>query len=387
MDKKNKIIKKNVWYLGLVSFFTDVSSEMIFPILPIFLTTVLKANMAVVGLIEGIAESTSALLKLISGWLSDKLGKKKLLVIGGYSLSTITKPLLAVSTHWTHILGVRFLDRVGKGIRTTPRDALIASSAAKKVRGKSFGLHRAMDTSGAIVGTLIAFFILQKYLGDAFRLIFWLSFIPGLIAVLILIFAVKESKSKAEKKYSFNFKNLNPNLKKFLFVILLFNLANFSYAFFILRAQDIGLLLALIPLVYLAYNIVYAFFSIPAGKLSDIIGRKHVLSMGFLLFGLTSLGFAFIANTYTIWVLFALYGLFMAITDGVSRAYVSDLSVKEERGTTLGVYHTIVGITVLPANFIGGLLWHEVNVYAPFVYAAVLSIIAAVLLVFLVKKK
>ena len=382
----NKNPKKNVWYLGLVSFFTDVGSEMIFPILPIFLTSVLKANMAIVGLIEGIAESASALLKLASGWFSDKFGKKKLLVIGGYSLSTITKPLLAISTHWTHVLGVRFFDRVGKGIRTSPRDALIAASTVKKERGKSFGLHRAMDTSGAIVGTLIAFFILQKYLGDAFRLIFWLSFIPGLIAVLILVFGVKESKSKVEKKYSFNFKNLNPNLKRFLFVILLFNLANFSYAFFILRAQDVGLLIALIPLVYLVYNLFYAFFAIPAGKLSDIIGRRDVLSTGFLLFGLTALGFAFVANTFTIWILFALYGLFMAITDGVSRAYVSDLTIKEERGTTLGAYHTIVGITVLPANFIGGILWYKINVFAPFVYAAVLSILAALLLVILVRK-
>jgi MFS family permease len=385
MPSKNT--KKNIWYLGWTSFFTDVSSEMIFPILPIFLTTVLKANMAVIGLIEGIAESASAFLKLISGWFSDKFGKKKPLVIAGYSLSTITKPLLALSTHWTHVLGVRVFDRVGKGIRTAPRDALIAASTAKKERGKGFGLHRTLDTSGAIVGTLIAFFILQKFFEDAFRLIFWLSFIPGLIAVLILIFAVKESKVREEKKYSFDFNNLNPNLKRFLFVILLFNLANFSYAFFILRAQDIGLLIALIPLVYLVYNLFYAFFSIPAGKLSDIVGRKSVLSVGFLLFGMTSLGFAFFANTMTVWFLFALYGLFMAVTDGVSRAYVSDLSTKEERGTTLGAYHTIVGITVLPANFIGGLLWYNINVFAPFVYAAILSITASLLLVVLVRKK
>ena len=383
----NKNTNKNVWYLGWTSFFTDVSSEMIFPILPIFLTTVLNANMAVIGLIEGIAESASAFLKLVSGWLSDKFGKKKPLVIAGYSLSTIIKPLLAISTHWTHVLGVRVFDRVGKGIRTTPRDALIAASTTEKNRGKSFGLHRAMDASGAVVGTLIAFFILQKYLGDAFRLIFWLSFIPGLIAVLILVFAVKEPKGKVEKKYSFNFKNLNPNLKKFLFVVLLFGLGNFSYAFFILRAKDVGFAIAIIPLVYLVYNLFYAFFSIPAGKLSDVIGRKVVLAFGFLLFGLTALGFAFIANNFTIWILFALYGLFMAITDGVSRAYVSDLTVKEERGTTLGAYHTIVGITVLPANFIGGMLWHKINVFAPFIYAAVLSIIAALLLVVLVKRK
>src|SRR3989338_5431212 len=194
MNKANR----NVWYMGLTSFFTDVSSEMIFPILPLFLISVLKANMVVVGLIEGIAESASALLKLFSGWISDKLGKKKPLVILGYSLSTVTKPLLALATHWTHVLAVRFFDRVGKGIRTAPRDALIAASVKEKERGRSFGLHRALDAAGAIIGTLISFFILQRFIGnniDAFRLIFWLSFIPGLIAVLILIFAVKDVKA------------------------------------------------------------------------------------------------------------------------------------------------------------------------------------------------
>ena len=385
----NNKSKKNVLKLGFVSFFTDVSSEMIFPILPIFLTTILKANMAIVGLIEGIAESTSSLLKMVSGYFSDRFKRKKPLVIAGYSLSTATKPLLAVASHWLHVLFVRFSDRVGKGIRTAPRDSLIASSTAKKVRGKYFGLHRMLDTLGAIVGTLIAFLLLKIFIGEnAFRIIFWLSAVPGIIAVLILILGVKESRGvELKKKFSFNFKELNPTFKKFLFVLLIFNLANFSYAFFILRAKDIGLLLALIPLVYLVYNIFYAGFSIPAGKLSDKFGRKSIISLGFLLFGLTCLGFAFIANNITIWILFAFYGLFMALTDGVSRAYVSDLVTEEKRGTALGAYHTLVGITVFPANFIGGILWQKINVFAPFVYAAILSIIAAVLIIFLVKKK
>ena len=378
---------KNVFWLGLTSFFTDVSSEMIFPILPLFLTTVLNAPVAIIGVIEGIAESASSLLKLVSGWLSDKLGKKKALVIGGYSLSTITKPLLAIATSWTHVLGVRFFDRVGKGIRTAPRDALIAASTEEKKRGKGFGLHRTMDTLGAVVGTLIAFYILQKYIGDAFRLIFLLSFIPGFIAILILIFKVREVKDHVKKKIEFSFKDQSSMLKRFLVVITFFNLANFSYAFFILRAKDIGMLIALIPLIYLVYNLVYAFFAIPAGKLSDMIGRKTVLFSGLLLFGLTSLGFAFYANTTTIWLLFALYGLFMAVTDGISRAYVSDLAVKEKRGMALGAYHMIIGITVLPANLIGGFLWDKIDVQAPFIYAAILSIGSALLLLLLVRKK
>lgn len=379
---------KNVFRLGLTSFFTDISSEMIFPILPIFLTTVLKANMAVVGLIEGIAESTSALFRLLSGYLADKFSKKKVFVIAGYSLSTFTKPVLAIATHWTQVLGARVFDRVGKGIRTAPRDAIIASSVStKKERGKSFGLHRAMDSAGAVVGTLISFLILQKFLGNAFRLIFWLSLIPGLIAILILVFGVKETNAELKKKFDFNFKKLNPNLKRFLLVMTLFSLANFSYAFFILRAQDVGVALAVIPLVYLVYNLIYALFSIPAGRLSDRFGRKNILFAGLILFGVTALGFAFFADSLTIWFLFALYGLFMAVTDGVSRAYVSDLAPEEKRGTALGAYHMIIGITIFPANLIGGILWQKISVESAFIYAATLSIISAILLLIMLKKE
>src|SRR3989338_7002591 len=378
-------IKKNVWYLGLVSFFTDVSSEMIFPILPLFLTTVLKANMAVIGVIEGIAESASSILKLFSGWLSDRLKKKKILIFSGYGLSTITKPLLALATSWWHVLFIRFFDRVGKGIRTVPRDALIASSVKKGERGKSFGIHRMMDSLGAIFGTIIASLLLA-YFANNFRLVFWLSFIPGLAALFIIILFVRDTKpeKKAEKKFSLNFKQFKPEFRKFLFVVAFFNMANFSYAFFILRAKDTGHALALIPIIYLVYNIFYASFSIPAGKLSDKIGRRNVLSIGFFLFALVAFGFAFMANLMTIWILFALYGLFMAITDGTSRAYVSDIVEENKRGSALGVYHSLVGITVLPANFIGGFLWNSVNVYAPFVYASIISVLSSILLLTMV---
>lgn len=387
MKNKQKELNKNVFRLGLTSFFTDMSSEMIFPVLPIFLTSVLGANMAVIGLIEGVAESAATILKLFSGWFSDRFGKKKPLIVAGYSFSAVTKPLLALTTHWWQVLAIRIADRVGKGIRTAPRDSLIAASVPQNMRGAKFGLHRAMDTAGAVVGTLISFLILQQYLGDAFKIIFMLSAIPGAIAVSVLVFGVKDAPKKVEsKKFSFDFKACNPALKRFLWAIAFFNLANFSYAFFILRADDIGLALYLIPLVYFVYNIVYAVFSIPIGRLSDRIGRKSILVAGILLFGLTSLGFGFLANTITIWILFALYGLFMAVTDGVSRAYVSDLTSPDKRGLSLGTYHAIVGITVLPANFIGGILWNSVNVQAPFVYAAVLSVISVLLLVFYVKE-
>lgn len=359
---------------------------MIFPVLPIFLTTVLGANMAVIGFIEGVAESAATILKMISGWFSDKFGKKKPLIVAGYSFSAVTKPLLALTNHWWQVLAIRLADRVGKGLRTAPRDALITASVDKSERGAKFGLHRAMDTAGAIVGTLVAFFILQRYLEGAFKIIFLLSAIPGIIAVTVLSLGVKDVPQKVEtKKFSFDFGEADPALKRFLWAIAFFNMANFSYAFFILRANDIGLALFLIPLVYFVYNAVYAALSIPIGKLSDRVGRLPILAAGVLLFGLTSLGFGFVANTLTIWFLFALYGLFMAVTDGVSRAYVSDLAAQNKRGLAFGTYHAIVGITVLPANFIGGVLWHSINVQAPFVYAAVLSVISALLLMFYVK--
>lgn len=388
--QKPKVFGKNVWYLGLVSLFTDVSSEMIFPILPVFLTTVLKANMAVVGVIEGIAESASSILKLFSGWLSDKLKKKKLLIFSGYSLSTITKPLFAISSTWTQVLMWRVADRVGKGIRTSPKDALIAESVPKKERGRAFGINRMMDRLGAIIGTLFASAILLVFAGR-FRLVFWLSFIPAFIAVLVIIFFVREKKQKkpeikSEKKFSLNLRQFKPELRKFILITALFNLANFSYAFFILRAENIGITLALLPMVYLVYNLFYAGLSIPAGNISDRIGRKTVLSFGFFLFGLTSLGFAFFANSITVWLLFAFYGVFMAISDGVSRAYISDIVNAGKRGTAIGVYNSMVGIMFLPANLIGGFLWNSINVYAPFIYAAVVSIIASVLLLVLVKR-
>ncbi len=381
-----------IW-LGLVSFFTDISSEMIFPIVPIFLTSVLNANMAVVGLIEGIAESTSAILQLASGWLSDKLKKRKALVFAGYAFSTVTKPFLAFASVWWHVLVIRFADRVGKGVRTAPRDALIAASSKKSERGRYFGLHRMLDTSGAIIGTLIASLLLAaiSYSESTFRTIFLLSAIPGLIALAIILLKVKETgKADARKKparLTLKISGFSRDYKMFLFVIGLFNLAHFSYAFFILRASNIGVALALIPILYLVYNIFYAVLAMPAGRLSDRLGRKNVLSAGLLLFSAVSLGFAFWANSASMWVLFALYGIFMAVTDGVSRAYVSDLAKSEKRGLALGAYHAIDGITVLPANIIGGFLWASFSPEAPFIYAAGISAVSAFLLFALVKKK
>jgi MFS family permease len=387
MAEKGDGKQRNVFLLGLTSFFTDVSSEMIFPILPIFLTSVLKANMAVVGLVEGIAESSAALFKLLSGYISDRFGRKKPLVIAGYGLSTLTKPLLFFATSWLHVLAVRVADRFGKGVRDAPRDAMLAASVEEKKFGSSFGLHRMMDTSGAIVGTLISFFILQRFIGDAFKLIFALSLIPGILAILVLWLGVREVKTAESRKLSLSFNALESGLRKLLIVIGFFGLANFSYAFFLLRAQNIGIQISMLPLIYLVHTIFYAAFSIPAGRLADRFGRKNVFLVGLLIFSLTSLGFGFLATPLTIWALFAVYGIFMAVTQTVARAYVSSLASEDKRGFALGAYNAVIGLAVFPANFIGGLLWNSIGVSAPFVFSAIFSLLSALLLVFLAPKK
>ena len=376
---------KNVFRLGLTSFFTDVSSEMIFPILPLFLVNVLGAPMALVGVIEGIAEGTASIMKTLFGWISDKVRKRKIFVAAGYSFSSVTKPFLALATVWPHVLIVRFLDRFGKGIRTSPRDALIAESVKKKKRGKYFGMHRAMDTSGAIIGVLIAFFILSKYV-ENYRLVFWLSFIPAVISVLIIIFFVKEAK-QIKKKFHIKFNGFNRNFKFLIAASTIFSLGSLSYAFFILRAQELGVLVALIPLIYLVYNVVYAFFALPFGRLSDKIGRKNVLMIGYFVFGVMSLSFAFISDSLFAWFLFGIYGLSVAITETIGRTFISDLVQSNKRATALGVYHTFVGLAIFPANFIGGYLWSAFNSSATFIYAAVMAFIALILLIIAVKER
>ena len=294
---------------------------------------------------------------------------------------------------WPHVLIVRVLDRFGKGVRTTPRDALIMASVNKKERGRYFGLHRTLDSIGAIIGVALAT-ILLYYLGSSessYRTIFWLSFIPGMIAVILLALFVKDvakGKKKSDVKpgktsnsSSFNllktFKLFSSDLKLFMLIAALFNLASFSYAFFLLRAQNIGVAVALIPLLYFVYNVFYAASSYPAGKISDYLGRNNVLIAGYLLFALTALGFGFYATTFTLWILFALYGIVLGFTDGVSRAFVADLADKKAAGTAFGSYHMIIGLTIFPANVIGGLLWKNYSAQIPFLVAAILAVIAA----------
>jgi MFS family permease len=388
---EQKELKKNVYALGVTSFFTDISSEMILALLPLFLTA-LGAGKTAIGLIEGIAEFTASTLKTFSGWISDKLKKRKLLVIIGYSLSTFTKPFIAAAGNWGQVLFVRFLDRVGKGVRTSPRDALIAESIEPHERGKYFGFHRMMDTSGAVVGTLLAslfLFVFTRFFQMEtvfqYRTIFWIALIPGLMAIITLILYVKEPKFAETKQQVFSLKQTLPKkFLKFLAIVGVFHLAQFSYAFFILRAADLGVAIPLIPIIYLVYNLVYAATAMPFGQLADRIGRKNMLAFGFVLGGLMCFGFAFASSPIHAWLLFVVAGLSAAIIDTIPRAMVPGMVPAEVKGTAYGVYHMVIGVLDLPASLVVGLLWDVFGrVYGPMVafsYAAVLAILAGVLL-------
>jgi len=385
---KNKFgISKNVFVLGLVSFFNDVASEMIYPIIPIFLTSVLGAPVAIVGLIEGIAESTASVLKVISGWLSDKWQKRKPFVVAGYSFSAISKILLSLAFSWPFVLIARFVDRFGKGTRTSARDALIAESSENSDRGRSFGFHRAFDTLGAVVGPLIALLAIH-FLDNKFRLIFFLAFIPAFIGILLLLFFVKEKKKEANSSLAFHFtwRELDPSFKIFLLISFIFALGNSSDAFLILRAQNLGLSVILVVLAYVLFNFTYVIFSMPAGIISDKIGPKKVLLAGFLLFSAVYLFFGLAPSSLFLWFLFPVYGMYMALTEGVGKAYISNLVPQEKTGTAFGVYQTTIGICTFFASFVAGLLWTYIGVSVPFIFGSIMALISAFLFIVLGKK-
>ena len=385
---KNKFgISKNVFALGLVSFFNDVASEMIYPIVPIFLTSVLGAPVAIVGLIEGIAESTASILKIVSGWLSDKFQRRKPFVVAGYSFSAISKIILSLAFSWPFVLIARFIDRFGKGTRTSARDALIVESSENSVRGRAFGFHRALDTLGAVVGPMIALLAIH-FLDNNFRLIFFLAFIPAFIGILLLLFLVKEKKKEANSSstFHFNWHNLDPSFKIFLLISFIFTLGNSSDAFLILRAQNLGLSLSLVVLAYVLFNFAYSMFSIPAGIISDKIGPRKVLLAGFLLFSAVYLFFGLIHSSLFLWLLFPVYGLYMALTEGVGKAYISNLVPPEKIGTSFGIYQTAIGLTTFFASLFAGLLWTYIGVSAPFIFGSIMAVISAFLFVVLEKK-
>ena len=386
--QKNKL-DKNVKALGLVSLFTDMSSQMIYPLLPIFLTSVLGVGVAFVGLLEGIAESTASILKVFSGWYSDRLKKRKPIIFAGYGLSTIGKPFLYLATAGWHVLLVRFVDRAGKGIRTSPRDALIAGSCSADERGRAFGVQRAMDRTGAFLGPLIAFAILPLF-NNNMRMVFLLAFFPALIAVLVIIFLVKDksqSRDLPEKKPHASGGRVNKDFKKFVVILAVFTLGNSSDAFLILRAKDLGLKVALIPILWLMYNFVCSVSAVPFGHLSDKIGRKKTTLLGFGVYGCVYLGFALSNTQALIWLFMAIYGVHYGLSEGVLRAYVADLVEDESvMATAYGIYHTVIGICMLPASLIMGILWQQFGPTVAFAFGAVMALTAATALALFIRK-
>ena len=389
--KRGKIfgLNPNVFFLGVVSLLTDVSSEMIFTLVPFFLCNVLGAATTIVGLVGGISEGTDAIFRIFSGRISDKLRKRKVLAVLGYSVSTVAKPFMYLASTWGVVLAVRFSDRVGKGIRTSPRDALVADSVSAEERGKGFGLHRAMDTSGAVLGLVIAAIIIYLVQGGGLKLSLetyqWLvliGVIPAVLAVLVLVVFVCEKKPPPGSSpfpglsSARLFTGLDTRFKVFLVIMVVFTLGNSSDFFVILRAQNLGVPLIHVVLMLVLLNITYAAISLPAGMLSDKLGRRRIIILGWFIYSMVYLGFAIVSSLPLIWLLFACYGIYYGIVEGVARAFVADLVPEERRGTAYGLYHGVVGLTLLPASLIAGWLWDTINPAAPFFLGAGLAFIA-----------
>lgn len=374
----------NVVTLGIVSMLTDVSSEMIYPLLPIFLTSVLGLGMAFVGVIEGVAESTASILKLFSGWFSDRLRRRKSLVLFGYGISSLSRPFLALVTAGWHVLLLRFLDRVGKGIRTSPRDALIADSTSADIRGKAYGFHRSMDNLGAVIGPLLASLLLPL-LGFSYRYLFLLAAVPGILAVLVLRTWVRErAPAQTKARVQISLKPLDRRFKIFLIIVILFTLGNSSDAFLLLRARDVGIRVELLPILWLVLHLVKTAGGMPGGIWSDRIGRQRVIVAGWIVYALIYFGFAYAHSPAHIWGLFALYGLYYALTEGAERALVADLVPTELRGTAFGAYNFAIGIGALPSSVIMGIIWQRYGPAAAFSFGAALAIVAAFLLLVLI---
>lgn len=389
-----KDLPRNVWAVGLTSLFMDISSEMVINIVPLFLSNVLGVKTNIIGLIEGVAEATASLLKLFSGWLSDKLGGRKWLAVIGYSLSALAKPFFYVANSWEMIAGVRWADRVGKGIRTAPRDALVADSVRADMRGLAFGFHRAMDTAGAMIGLIIAAFVV--WLGQranidltrpTFQTIVLISLVPAFLAVLSLIIGAQDVKIEGQQDLpKFSIKNMGKPFSIYLVIVSIFTLGNSSDAFLVLRAQNLGLSVLGILLMLVVFNLVYTLISTPAGSLSDRIGRRRLIIWGWVVYAAIYLGFAFAQQGWHIWVLYVIYGLYYGMAYGSANALVADLVPANLRGTAYGTYNAVIGLLAFPASLIAGILWQGLGNWqgfgpsAPFLFGGGLALLAAALM-------
>jgi len=389
-------LPRNVWVVTVTSFLTDISSEMIVNLVPLFLLNVLGVRTALIGAIEGTAETTASLLKLFSGWFSDRVGTRKWLAVLGYGISTIAKPFLYFAGSWGSVLGVRFADRVGKGVRTSPRDALIADSVDERRRGIAFGLHRAGDTAGAVIGIGVALAVLlavqrntELLTKATFQIVVLASMIPAVLAVIVLAVGARETRVPAEGRTPpcFSLAGFDSRFRRFLLIIVLFTLGNSSDAFLILRAQNAGLTVAGVLGMLITFNLVYAVVSSPAGALSNRFGRRRFLVIGWLIYVLVYAGFAAATKGWHTWALMGVYGVYYGLTHGTAKAYVADLVPADRRGTAYGVYNAAVGIMAFPASLIAGLLWQGAGGWggfgpsAPFIFGGALALVATALLV------
>lgn len=379
-----KLPPRNVVVLGLVSFFNDTASEMVYPIIPLFLTSVLHAAVPVVGLIEGVAEAVASISKYGFGTFSDYAQKRKAFVVWGYSFSAVSKLLIGLSYTWPLVLFARVIDRLGKGIRTAPRDSILLENSTPQNKGFIFGFHRAFDSLGAVVGPLAALLILYLF-QENMRLAFFIAFIPGIIATLLIILLVKERaptvSATPQKFVRINWKLLDPRLKVFLLGSFLFSLGNSSDAFLLLNAKYLGLSTTLVVLAYVLYNISQTVFSTPAGSLADRLGPKKIFLGGLLVFSAVYFFFGYIQNPLWIWILFPLYGIYIAATDGVSKAYIAEFIKKEESGSYFGSYYTLTAIGTLFASLVGGILWSVVAPSATFYFGSALALLAFFVLI------
>ncbi len=400
--RRYRRLPRNVFAISLVSLLNDASSEIVYPLLPVFLNITLGVSPRILGTIEGAAESASSLLKLFAGHFSDRAGKRKGLVVFGYAISSFMRPLLALTSNWYQVMGIRLADRVGKGIRSAPRDAMIADAVRVEERGLAFGFHRAMDHTGAVIGPLIGYLLILLFAVDRnapsasdFHKIFLLASIPALAAVMVVAFFVRESHQPKSAPADLvaapapalrlSLRGFDGNFKRFLVILALFTLSNSSDFFLILRARDAGVSVTSIPLLWAALHVMKVVSSIFGGDLSDRLGRRRLIVSGWILYAAVYAGFAFVSNGLSVWILFMIYGIYFGLAEGAEKALVADLVRPEQRGTAYGLYNLAFGITVFPASLLMGALWEWRGPQTAFLISAVLGSTAAVLLMIAVK--
>jgi MFS family permease len=376
-------LSRGALIIGLVSLLSDISTEMIYPLVPIFLTETLAAPKTAVGLIEGIAVGTASIVTAFSGWISDRMGRRKPVAFTGYALTAASRPLLALASLWPVVMAARFADRFGKGIRSAPKDALLADSTPSRLWGRAYGFERMMDHSGAVFGPLIGLLLLWLYGEQRISTIFLISTVPAATAAL-LILTVRETRARegsSPRQVRLSLAGTSPEFKKLLIVTAVFGMANSANAFLILRAENLGLATGMTILAYALFNAIASLFSMPAGAASDRLGRRNLLAAGYAVYAISYLGFALATEAWMVWPLFALYGLFPALTEGVAKAMAVDTAGTAGRATAIGIYAMILGVTQIAASSVGGLLWDLVSPAATFYFGAGLALLSVLLLI------